>query len=244
MHVESALLFESREELVARVFRHWKPRTPVPQIHLEFRRFANVNSTIQLRDGLLHLRVSDLLEGAPAPVLEALVHILVCKLYRKEIPAAFTHRYRLYLNRQDVRRTLALVREQRGRKYVSGPEGAHYNLDPLFDELNLEFFNGLMGKPRLGWSRTRSRTLLGHYDPTHNAIILSRLLDSPRVPLLAVRYVLFHEMLHLEHPVEHRGVRRRVHTREFRESEKRFPELKPAREALKRICQNAVVGID
>lgn len=244
MHVESALLFETREEMIARVFRHWKPRTAVPPIRLEFRRFANANSTIELRDGVLRLRLSDLLEGAPAPVLEALVHILICKLFRKEIPAAYTHRYRLYLNRQDVRRTLSLVREQRGRKFVSGPKGEHYDLDPLFDELNLEYFHGLMGKPRLGWSRQRSRTLLGHYDPTHNAIILSRLLDDAQVPRFVVRYVLFHEMLHLEHPVEHRGVRRRVHTRAFREAEQRFPEFKEAREALKQLCHRSRPPLD
>jgi len=47
--------------------------------------------------------------------------------------------------------------------------------------------------------------------------------------------VMFHEMLHLRHPVDHNGVRRRVHTREFREAERRFPQLKEAKEILKRI---------
>ena len=42
-------------------------------------------------------------------------------------------------------------------------------------------------------------------------------------------------MLHLQHPVEHNGARRRVHTREFREAEKRFPRLQEAREMLKRL---------
>jgi hypothetical protein len=35
--------------------------------------------------------------------------------------------------------------------------------------------------------------------------------------------------------VDHRGLRRRVHTREFREAEKAFPGLKEAKEALKRL---------
>jgi hypothetical protein len=46
---------------------------------------------------------------------------------------------------------------------------------------------------------------------------------------------MFHEMLHLEHPVDHAGARRRVHTREFREAEKKFPKLKEAKEMLKRL---------
>jgi hypothetical protein len=42
-------------------------------------------------------------------------------------------------------------------------------------------------------------------------------------------------MLHLRCPVDHNGARRRVHTKEFREAEKRFLELKEAKEILKRL---------
>jgi len=42
-------------------------------------------------------------------------------------------------------------------------------------------------------------------------------------------------MLHLRFPVDHHGVRRRVHTREFREAEKKFPHLREVKEILKRI---------
>ena len=80
-----------------------------------------------------------------------------------------------------------------------------------------------------------SRGILGHYDAPHNTIVISRLLDRPDVPRVAVEYVLFHEMLHLQHPVDHTGMRRRVHTREFRDAEKKFPRLKEAKELLKRL---------
>jgi hypothetical protein len=46
---------------------------------------------------------------------------------------------------------------------------------------------------------------------------------------------MFHEMLHLRYPVDHRASRRRVHTREFREAEKKFPQFKEAKEILKRL---------
>ena len=81
---------------------------------------------------------------------------------------------------------------------MSGPQGDAYDLEKVFEELNQAHFHGWMAQPLLGWSRRPSRVMLGHYDPSHNAIILSRLLDSPRVPRLAVEYVLFHEMLHLQ----------------------------------------------
>jgi len=236
MQVEAAsLLFESVEQIYARVFRQLKPRTPVPPIEIRFCRFANANSFIRLEDGKLEVRVTDLLEGAPAPVVEALAFILISKLYRKPIPEIYNHRYRRYLNRKEMRRSLHLIRQIRGRKLAGAPKGDVYDLEEIFEELNLRHFNGLMARPDLGWSLRRSRTTLGHYDPSHNMIILSKLLDSRDVPRLAVEYVMFHEMLHLRHPVRHEGARRCVHTAEFREAEKEFPRLREAKELLKRL---------
>jgi hypothetical protein len=232
--LQSSLFFETPEEIYARVFRELKPRTPVPGLKVEFCEFANADSFIRLENGRLHVRITDLLSGAPAPVMEALAHILLGKLYRKPIARMYNHRYRLYLNRKDVRRQAQLVRQIRGRKFISGPQGEHYNLDEIFERLNGQFFDGLMGRPQLGWSRGRSRSMLGHFDPSHNAIIISRILDQ--LPMaLALDYVMFHEMLHLQHPVDHAGARRRVHTREFREAERKFPRLKEAKELLKRL---------
>jgi len=233
--VQSSLFFETPEEIYARVFRELKPRTPVPALRVEFCKFANADSSIRLEKGSLRVRISDLLASAPAPVMEALAHILLGKLYRKPVARLYHHRYRLYLNRRDVRRQADLVRQIRGRKFVSGPQGTVYNLEEIFERLNRQFFDGLLGMPRLGWSRGASRSMLGHFDPSHNAIILSRIFDRPGCPAVALEYVMFHEMLHLRYPVDHNGARRRVHTKEFREAEKKFPHLKEAKEILKRL---------
>ncbi len=236
MQVESALLFETSAELYARVFRTLKPGRPAPDIHVEFRRFASANSLIRLKDNRLHVKITDLLEGAPAPVLEALAYLLLGKLFRREVPSIYAHRYRLYMNRRDVRRSLHLVRQMRGRKLLRGPKGETFDLEEIFEDLNLRHFNGLLARPALSWSVRPSRSVLGHYDPSHNAIIISRLLDSQEAPRLAVEYVLFHEMLHLRHPVEHNGSRRRVHTSEFRRAEAAFPGLAEAKLILKRLA--------
>ena len=233
--LQSSLFFETPEEIYARVFRALKPRSALPELRIEFCPFANPDSFIRLEEGRLQVRISDLLAGAPAPVTEALAYILLGKLYRKEVPRAYAHRYRLYLNRRDVRRQLHLVRQIRGRKFLSGAQGAHRNLEEIFDRLNLQFFDGLLGQPQLGWSRRASRNMLGHFDPSHNAIVISRVFDHPEAPQLALEYVVFHEMLHLRYPVDHNGSRRRVHTREFRQAERQFPRLKEAKEILKRL---------
>ena len=233
--LQSALFFESPEEIFARVFHEFKPRTPLPKVSVEFCRFANPDSFIRLEAGAIRVRISDLLEGAPSPILEALAHILFGKLFRRPIAGIYAHRYRVYLNRRDVRRQMHLVRQIRGRKFVSGPQGSHYNLEDVFEALNTQYFDGLLARPRLGWSREVSRSRLGHFDPSHNAIIISRIFDSSTVPGVALEYVMFHEMLHLRHPVEHNGARRRVHTREFHEAEKQFLRLKEAKEILKEL---------
>lgn len=233
--LQSSLFFETPQEIYARVFRELKPRTPLPELKVEFCRFANADSFIKLENGQLHVRISDLLEGAPAPVQESLAHILLGKLYRKPIAGMYNHRYRLYLNRKDVRRQASLVRQIRGRKFISGPMGEHRNLEEIFQALNTRHFDGLLGMPQLGWSRGVSRRMLGHYDPSHNAIIISRIFDRAEAPAGALEYVMFHEMLHLRFPVDHHGTRRRVHTKEFREAEKKYPDLKIARESLKKL---------
>jgi hypothetical protein len=233
--LQTSLFFETPHEIYSRVFRALKPRTPVPELRVDYCRFANADSFIRLENGLLHVRISDMLEGAPAPVTEALAFILLGKLYRKPVARIYTHRYRLYLNRRDVRRQAHLVRQIRGHKFISGPQGEHGNLEEIFESLNAQFFDGLLGRPQLGWSRQASRNMLGHFDPSHNAIIISRVFDRHGVDPLALRYVMFHEMLHLRYPVEHGSARRCVHTREFKEAEKKFPQLKEAKELLKRL---------
>ncbi len=233
--LQASLFFETPAEICARVFHQLKPRTTVPPVHVEFCRFANADCFVRVEGGALRVRISDLFEGAPAPVMEALAFILLSKLLRRPVARIYSHRYRLYLNRKDVRRKVQLVRQMRGRKFLADPRGACYDLQQIFEDLNARYFHGLMGQPLLGWSRGASRNMLGHFDPAHNTIVISRVFDSAGVPRLALEYVMFHEMLHLRYPVDHTGARRRVHTREFRQAEKEFEHLKEAKEMLRKL---------
>ena len=235
--IQTALLFETVEDLYLRVFHELRPRTRTPEVAVKFCPYANVDSTIELDDDRrrLTVKISDQLEGAPAPVQEALAHILLRKLYKQPIPRRYSHRYRLYLNRADVRRKALLLRQIRGRKQILSARGRVHDLDEIFDGLNAKFFNGLLAKPQLSWSPRKSRNMLGHFDPAHNAIIISRLFDHADVPRFLVEYIVYHEMLHLKFPVEYGRTRRRIHTKEFQESERNFPRYAEAVELLKRL---------
>jgi predicted metal-dependent hydrolase len=212
-----------------------RPGSPTPEFAVEFFAFTNVNHTIRLRQGKLLVRVSDLLEGAPEAVLRALAHILLAKMYRKPIEATHAIRYRRYVGSHDIVRKAHLVRQMRGRKRIASAKGHTYNLEAVFDDLNTRFFAGLLARPRMTWSRDHARNSLGHYDPAHNAIVVSRVFDHPRVPRYAVEYIVYHEMLHLKHPVKLRGSRRCVHSAEFQAEEKLFPRLDDARQFLKKL---------
>ena len=222
-------------EIFHETYRELRPRAPMPAMQVRFYPFANINNTIRLRQGELKIRLSDLLEGAPEPVLEAIAHILLSKLYRKEIEPQQASRYRRYTNSRELTDKAHLVRQMRGRKNLHGTQGAVYDLEEIFEDLNRRFFFGLMGRPQLTWSNVLSRRRLGHYDPAHNAIVISKVFDHPRVPRYAVEYLLYHEMLHLKHPVKLRGSRRCVHGGEFQAEEKLFPQLDQALQFLKQL---------
>ncbi len=216
-------------------YRELRPRAPIPPLDIRFRRFTSLNTTIRLREGQLHVRLSDLLEAAPESVHHAIAHILLAKLYKKPIAPAHADRYRRYTSSEAVSKQAEHIRQTRGRKRLSSPRGHRYDLDEVFETLNLRFFDGLLGRPTLTWSAHVARRMLGHYDAAHNTIVVSRVFDRPDTPRCAIEYLLYHEMLHLKHPVRVKAGRRCVHSKEFQAEERLFPELEEAKAYLKRI---------
>jgi hypothetical protein len=216
-------------------YRAIRPRAPIPSIHIRFYRFTSLNTTIRLREGQLKIHLSDLLEGAPESVLRAIAHILLAKLYRKPLDPSHNTRYRRFASSESVLRQTERIRQMRGRKKISTAKGDYYDLEEVFETLNTRFFHGLMGRPLLTWSEHKARRLLGHYDAAHNTIMVSRVFDRKNTPRYAIEYLMYHEMLHLKHPVKVRGGRRCVHPREFQAEEKLFPELEQAKAYLKQL---------
>ena len=222
-------------DIFQETYSELRPGTSLPELRIEFFAFANVNNTIRLREGRLLVRLSDLLEGAPDKVLRAIAHILLAKMYRRPIDRGQAARYRRYVSSHEIVRKAHLVRQMRGRKRLRSARGHFYDLDGVFEELNTRFFNGLMARPRMSWSQTKTRRILGHYDPAHNAIIISGIFDHPGVPQFVLEYIVYHEMLHLKHPVKLRGSRRCVHSAEFQAEEKLFPRVAEANAFLRRL---------
>ena len=206
---------------------------PVPDFRIEYRPYTGLRNMIRFAGRQIQVRLSDLLQDAPPIVLEALAEILLAKVFYERPSREARECYLAYVFNDSSRRRIEEARRQRGHKRQGPAQGRCFNLQEIFQDLNRRFFHGELSPPRMGWSPKRSRTSLGHYDPAHHSITISRLLDSLQVPRCVVEYLVFHEMLHIKYPTERRGPRRIVHSRNFRAEEKRFPQYEQARLGLK-----------
>jgi predicted metal-dependent hydrolase len=65
--------------------------------------------------------------------------------------------------------------------------------------------------------------------------MVSKVFDRRTTPRYAVEYLMYHEMLHLKHPVKVKAGRRCVHSRDFKAEENLFPELDKAKDYLKHL---------
>jgi hypothetical protein len=210
------------EQIYGRLYQSLDPRRGAPAVTVEFYPYVGMNSRIRMRDGRLKVRLSDLLEDAPAEFHNALAVILIHKLFRKRVPAGAQAAYVAFAGRPDVHEKSVQNRRERGRKVVSDSRGEFYDLEAIFDCLNLHYFEGRLEKPTLSWSARKTFRILGHHDSVHDTIVISRSLDQKKIPAYVVEFVLYHEMLHIAHPTKMLNGRRYNHTAAFRRDERRF----------------------
>lgn len=223
-------LFPDLDEIFAAAHRQLRPRTPLPQISIEFFPFAGLNHTARLHENQLRIRVSDIFTDAPPHVYHSLALILLSKLYRKEIDKSHHRTYRTFILQNEIQERARTTRNNRCRQTpVRGSQGRHIDLDGIFNRLNERYFGNAIPKPRLSWSARKSRYVLGRYDATHMTIFISRLFDSPNIPHYVCEYVMYHEMLHVKHQSQIRDARILVHTRDFRQEERRFLQYQEAK---------------
>ena len=114
-------------------------------------------------------------------------------------------------------------------------EGTHFDLRPMFNDLNKRYFRGRLRGYNVMWGRRRKHRprenfIFGTIQEADRVIRINPALDQPFVPIWFLRYVLYHEMLHSVVPDEMiSGNRRRVHTEEFNRREREFPSYRRAR---------------
>jgi hypothetical protein len=205
-----------------------------PQFIVEFYPYASLMHTIRLREEVAQVRLSDALRDAPLEVFEGAAALLLSRMYRRRAPRELLAVYRSYSIAPGTRRRVARLRRVRGRVVKTSPQGAVYDLAEMFAQLNRRYFAGRLRRPRLGWSTQTWRAQFGCFDPALDQIVMNRWLDRATVPAYAVEYVLFHEMLHVKHPLRAARCGLEAHSLEFRQEEKRYAHYARARKFLDR----------
>jgi hypothetical protein len=230
-----AASFPGADRIFHRIFTRLGCEGRPPQFVVELYPYANLAHTMRLRQETAHVRLSDILRDAPVAVIEAAAAILLAQMYRRRLPAGLRDLYRQFALAHSTRRHIARVRRKRARRIAHDPRGAAHDLEPMFAALNLEYFEGNLHRPRLGWSMRPWRSQYGCFDPSLDQIVMNNRLDRADVPSYAVELILYHEMLHVKHPLRAAACGLQAHSAEFRSEEKRFKHYDRARKFLEHV---------
>lgn len=230
-------VLNSLKEIYERIFSQLNKNKPPAQTKIEFYPYTGINSRIRLRDGMLHVKISDILRNAPLEFHIILAEILLRKLFKKKVSADILQAYREFVNRPEMRDKSIESRRARGRKVLKGARGEIYDLSEIFDLLNQIYFQNSLPKPTLTWSASRTFRILGHHDSAHETVAISKSLDDKTVPRFVVEYVVYHEMLHIKHPTKYINGRRYNHTPSFKRDEQEFAFFEDAENWIEQNAQ-------
>jgi len=181
-------------------------------IQIRIHENASTYLRAEKRQGVLWLYMHRFFSEAPTPVLEA-----VLRFARKKDRDAL----------RVIRRMAELYFEENPQTPVYlCAKGAVYDLEEIYGRMKLEYFASDFSAS-IGWSDKsrmgkRSSITFGTYDRHRRQIRINRFLDSEKVPLFFVEFVVYHEMLHgICLPITELK-RTRIHTPEFKAKEKQF----------------------
>ncbi len=208
------------------------------EISASFYPYIGLTHTIRRKGNQWTLRISDHCRRAPRIVLEAIAHILACKVMRRSAPRDMVQIYERFRKEQIIGAEVDARRRQRGRKKIDTRPGKQHSLWEIYSDLNERYFNGQVEIKKIGWGPRRSWGRLGHYDPVHHTITISPVLDSPRVPRAVVAFIVYHEVLHtLFEEKSAKGSRNIYHPAEFRRAERAYPDYAAAKRFLAVFCR-------
>ena len=202
------------------------------EIEAKFYPYVGLTHTLRRKNSKWVLRISDHCRSAPVQVIEAIVKILAYRVMRRKPPRKVVEAYDQFRREPGIERAVRERRAEKGRKQFSVKPGKYHSLRKIYRELNERYFNSQIEINRIGWGLRKGRGRLGHYDPIHNTITLSPVLDDPNVPLYVVRYIVYHEMLHVLFGRRPSGGARKHHPVEFRNTERAYPDYLKAKKFL------------
>ena len=203
-------------------FQIYDRKNPAPPIEVVFYPYVGINQTIRMRDGKIFVRLAEICRDAPNAVQKSLAFILVAKMLRQRVAPNAEAVYREFVKSHEVQDRAMESKRTRGRKIITTARGEVYDLAEIFRRVNEKYFQNEIPACAVSWSAAKTFRRLGHHDAAHNAIIISKSLDSKKIPAFVVEFVVFHEMLHIFHPTRRENGRYIYHSPAFRRDEKKF----------------------
>ena len=194
-------------------------KTKYKRINVKFYKFRSLKHTIEWTPWRIRIRVNEHFRHAPAKIIELLAIILLAKVYKIRVGSDIRKSYNDY--NEILKESLPVKKHNRLNAYTA--KGKIFDLTKIFNQLNASYFRNNLKIPVLGWSRKNSYWRLGFYDKERDLLVISRVFDQSAVPEDIVRYMVYHEMLHIYFPTERKNGRRIIHPPAFRKTEKQFP---------------------
>lgn len=201
------------------------------QLKASFYKTKALRHSIEFKAGVIRIGVAEAFRNVPERILKILALILFAKLFGHKIDPHLRQEYHNYIQASLLPQSESRLRRPSAQYQA---QGRFYNLENIFDKINQEFFELGLKKPILGWSLHKSYTRLGFFCRDKNLLVISKIFDSKRVPPAVVDYMMYHEMLHILVPAQDHQGRRRIHPRQFRELDRKFPNHRQVKEWIKK----------
>ena len=197
------------EELAVRAFRGLYPKREIPELEVKFSgRFKEYNANVEIKKNgwsilKLHFALSKKFLETQEEMRIGIIQHLLNKIYKTKVKSIEQDLYENFLKHLST--------------YSERLESDPY-LQRIYEELNEEYFHGILDQPNLVFGQ-KSLTVLGHYSYTSDKVTISTALKEDE---LLLRFVLYHELLHKKHGFKKRGSKTMYHTKEFKADEKKF----------------------
>ena len=199
-------------------------------VDARFAPFKEFKITWSNRRGLMELRISDYLAGAPEPVLISLMGTISNMIARK--PFVYEEEYTEWVTSDEFPLRNRETYLRRSKNLSRTPAGKVYNIVDSVDRL-LDM--GLL-KPAdidnsfFSWTVRPNVGRIGFCSTMMKVVGISSALDDPSTPEYVLDYVVYHESLHLR-----QGYRpqKRAHDSDFRREERAFPRYREAERCLR-----------
>lgn len=197
-------------------------------VRIKFYPYANFGSTIRVSRTDIEFKIhSQYLRSEE--YLKTVADLLLHKLCGISVPENLDARIReIYREFSEIKSAL-----RKRKKQVERSDSKNGRLRAILEKLNEIHLNLDLSETEIRWGKRKSRTRLGHYDPSYTMIVVNPILAEEFVPEFVLEYIVFHELLHVRFPLRKKNGKNVIHGPDFRAFEKKFPDYERANLWLK-----------